>query len=83
MADRYTYTIADNNVVNIFDAERPIETGAPNIRQPFHPVFPDKVWTLEEAKAWAEATIDNLLNPVIRPEPVEEIDSDSVVDVQA
>ena len=61
---RYTYTIDENNAVSVFDTEYPTETGAPNLFQPFHHASPQELFaSKEEAAAWAEETIANLLNP--------------------
>ena len=66
---RFTYTINDNFTVEIFDAENPNENNAPSIRQS-HRVddvtasFASK----EEATAFAEETIAELLNPP-KPDP--------------
>ena len=65
----FEYEIDDNNVVSIWDLEHlnsDVPGTPPNIRQNFHP---DGVpWEdADTAKAWAEAYIDEMLNP---PAPV-------------
>lgn len=60
---RYTYTISSENAVSIFDSENPNETGAPNLYQPVKPQGGAPFASEAEAQAWAELTIDSLLNP--------------------
>lgn len=74
MSNRYTYEIDDDNVVSIFDSERPTENGAPNILQPYPPGDVNGKFTEEEARAWAESVIEGLINPaqVVDAEIVEE-----------
>ena len=73
MANRYTYTIDENNAVSIFDAQYPNEDGSANLFQPGHPTGAHEPWeSVEAATAWAEETIENLINPpatMEAPEP--------------
>ena len=64
---RFTYTIDDNNNLSIFDSTCVLPDNAPNIWQP-HNENGAPFATKEEASAWAEETIANLLNPP-KPDP--------------
>lgn len=64
MAKRYTYTIDENNAVSIIDTENPNEDGSPNLFQPGHPTAAHEPWeSVEAATAWAEETIEHLIDP--------------------
>jgi len=59
----FTYEIDENNAVRIWNENTRNEANDPDIFQPWHPATPHESWTKEEATAWAEEIIANLLNP--------------------
>lgn len=73
MSNRYTYTISEDLVVEMFDTENPNDNGAPFLRQSHQPngnatPFADRA----EAEDFANKIIDNLLNPPAVEDIVEE-----------
>lgn len=64
MANRYTYTIDENNAILVFDSELPNEDGSANLYQPFHPGKNGEPWgSKEEAEEYAKYWIEQLVNP--------------------
>ena len=59
---RFRYEIDEQNAVRVWDDENPTENGAPFFYQPDRPdglPWADRA----EAEAWAEAFIEELVNP--------------------
>lgn len=66
---RYSYEINEKVEVRIWDDENPNENGAPFQLQDVHP--DGRPWVdRDEAQAWTEAFVNDLLAPA--PEPTEE-----------
>ena len=65
---RYRYEIDDQNAIRVWDDENPNENGAPFLFQDVHPN--GRPWAnREEAQAWADAFIAELLAPAPEESP--------------
>ena len=73
MSERFEYTISDDLVLEMFDKDNPNENNAPFLRQPHRADESGEPFqTREEVVEFAEAIIENLLNPPApEPEPEE------------
>lgn len=64
MSNRFTYTINEDNSVDIFDSECLNENGAPNIHQPVNVDKGDEPFeSRQEAEEFAIKFIERLSNP--------------------